>query len=87
MTDLPPPSAGDLVADAVTALQAGGLGPVTAAVVLGSGWRPAADLLGETVAEWAYADLPPAPNEPSRPPKRPATRPSSPTARRPSPPS
>jgi len=54
MTD---PAAGPAVAAAVLA-QATGVAAHDVAVVLGSGWRPAADLIGEPAHEVAMADLP-----------------------------
>lgn len=51
-------------AQSAAALTADGRAPYDAAVVLGSGWRPAADELGPAGREWSYADLPgfPAPS-------------------------
>lgn len=51
------PLAADVLA-AADVLTGGGRSPYRAALVLGSGWRPAADVLGDTVEEWSFADLP-----------------------------
>lgn len=49
----------DLAQEAAAALsQATGLASFDVALVMGSGWVPAADALGETVAEVAFTDLP-----------------------------
>jgi purine-nucleoside phosphorylase len=55
----PPPDPFALAADAARALAAAtGVQGHDVAVVLGSGWKPAVDLMGDTVAEVASTDLP-----------------------------
>lgn len=46
------------VEPAAALLTDGGAAPYDAAVVLGSGWRAAADRLGEPLREWSFAELP-----------------------------
>jgi len=55
MTD---PAAGSAAAAAAVLAQTTGVAAHDVAVVLGSGWRPAADLIGESAHELAMADLP-----------------------------
>jgi purine-nucleoside phosphorylase len=55
MTD---PAAGPAAAAAAVLAQTTGVAAHDVAVVLGSGWRPAADLIGEPAHELAMADLP-----------------------------
>lgn len=53
------PSPGDLAARAAEAIRsATGIAAHDVALVLGSGWRPAADLIGSVDTELAMADLP-----------------------------
>jgi purine-nucleoside phosphorylase len=51
-------SADDPAAAAAAIAEASGVDTHDVAVVLGSGWRPAADVIGEPVAELAMAELP-----------------------------
>ena len=55
MSDVPPPDAGEAAAALAAAT---GVDRHEVAVVLGSGWTPAADLLGEVAAEVPFASLP-----------------------------
>ena len=54
----PPATPADLAAQAAEQLTAAVGGPHDVAVVMGSGWAPAADAFGETLASVAIGDLP-----------------------------